>query len=52
MHTPGPWTNAKAKRLAELSDLYADGVPLTADDYAELNDLLAQENAQFAAEHA
>ena len=40
---------AQMNRLHELEDLDADGVSLTADEYAELRELLNMENAAFIA---
>ncbi len=40
-----------SERLKELNDLDADGVRLSAGEYAELNSLLAVENHDHASSH-
>lgn len=45
-------TTAELQRLRELEHLDEDGVPLTAEDYAEMRDLMNREDADFVARHA
>lgn len=46
------FTRDDAARLRELESLDADGVQLSADEYAELCELMNRENAAFVRAHS